>query len=114
MTEKEEKEHYTFVPDGKEKKPGLVIGRKSSTWITEQSDKTMLLIAPPGSGKTKSVFLPTFYYNAEVNKRTGKGASILSIDVKSENFICGKSSRNAVIKFYSLSFDFRFQVFSLI
>lgn len=88
MTEKETKENYTFVPDGKEKKPGLVIGRKNDTWITEQSDKTMLLIAPPGSGKTKSVFLPTFYYNAEVNKRTGKGASILSIDVKSENFVC--------------------------
>lgn len=107
MTEKEEKENYTFVPDGKEKKPGLVIGRKSSTWITEQSDKTMLLIAPPGSGKTKSVFLPTFYYNAEVNKRTGKGASILSIDVKSENFICaGKKLEECGYKVLFLEFRF--------
>ena len=111
MTEKEEKENYTFVPDGKEKKPGLVVGRKSNTWITEQSDKTMLLIAPPGSGKTKSVFLPTFYYNAEVNKRTGRGASILSIDVKSENFVCaGKKLEES--GYNVLFLDFRFPLSS--
>ena len=111
MTEKEEKENYTFVPDGKEKKPGLVVGRKSNTWITEQSDKTMLLIAPPGSGKTKSVFLPTFYYNAEVNKRTGRGASILSIDVKSENCVCaGKKLEES--GYNVLFLDFRFPLSS--
>ena len=111
MTEKEEKENYTFVPKKKKKKPGLVVGRKSNTWITEQSDKTMLLIAPPGSGKTKSVFLPTFYYNAEVNKRTGRGASILSIDVKSENFVCaGKKLEES--GYNVLFLDFRFPLSS--
>ncbi len=111
MTEKEERENYSFVSDGKEKKPGLVVGRKNNTWITEQSDKTMLLIAPPGSGKTKSVFLPTFYYNAEVNKRTGRGASILSIDVKSENFVCtGKKLEES--GYNVLFLDFRFPLSS--
>ena len=87
MTEKEEQKSYDFIPDGKETTPAFIIGRKSKTWITEQTDKTLCLIAPPGGGKTKSVFIPTFYYNAFVNKNTGGcGASILSLDVKSENF----------------------------
>lgn len=86
QTEKEKRKNYSFVPDGKEKKPGFVVGREKNTWITEQTDKTLCLMAPPGAGKTKSVFLPTLYYNAEVNRRTGNGASILSLDVKSENF----------------------------
>ncbi|MGP1544319.1 MAG: type IV secretory system conjugative DNA transfer family protein [Candidatus Fimenecus sp.] len=87
MTEKEERKSYDFIPDGKEMTPAFIVGRKSKTWITEQTDKTLCLIAPPGGGKTKSVFIPTFYYNAFVNKNTcGKGASILSLDVKSENF----------------------------
>lgn len=87
MTEKEKKENYTFVPDGKEKTPGFVVGRENNTWIIETTDKTICLTSPPGGGKTKSVYQPTFYYNANVNKNTkGKGASILSLDVKSENF----------------------------
>ncbi len=86
MNDKEMHENYTFVKSGKEKTPGFVIGRENDTWITEQTDKTICLMAPPGAGKTKSIFLPTLYYNAEVNKRTGNGASIISFDVKSENF----------------------------
>lgn len=86
QTEKEKRKNYSFVSDGKERKPGFVVGREKDTWITEQTDKTLCLMAPPGAGKTKSIFLPTLYYNAEVNNRTGNCASILSLDVKSENF----------------------------
>jgi len=86
MNDKEKHENYTFVKEGKESFPGFVVGRENNYWITEQSDKTICLMAPPGAGKTKSIFLPTLYYNAEVNRRTGKGASIISFDVKSENF----------------------------
>lgn len=88
QTEKEKRKNYSFISDGKERKPGFVVGREKDTWITEQTDKTLCLMAPPGAGKTKSIFLPTLYYNAEVNHRTGNGASILSLDVKSENFKC--------------------------
>lgn len=86
MTEKEKRQNYTYVPDGKEKVPGFIVGRDGNSWITEQSDKTLSLVTPPGGGKTKSVFIPTIHYNARVNKNTGNGASILSLDVKSENF----------------------------
>lgn len=41
MTEKEERENYTFVPDGKEKEPGFVVGRKKNTWVIETTDKTI-------------------------------------------------------------------------
>ncbi len=86
MTEKEERENYTFVPDGKEKEPGFVVGRKKNTWVIETTDKTICLNSPPGGGKTKDIFIPTAYYNAKVNKNTGNGASILNIDVKNENY----------------------------
>lgn len=87
MTDKEKRESYTYVKDGKEKLPGFVIGREENEWIVEASDKTVCQVAPPGGGKTKCVFIPTLYYNARVNRNTkGKGASLLSLDVKSENF----------------------------
>lgn len=105
MTDKEKRQNYTFVTEGKEKIPGFVVGRENNTWITEQTDKTLCLIAPPGGGKTKSVFLPTLYYNANVNKRTGNGASILSLDVKSENFKCsGNKLKECNYDIYYLDF----------
>lgn len=87
MNEQEKRAAYTYVVDGKEKLPGFLVGRDGSNkWIVDTSDKTICLIAPPGGGKTKSDFVPTIYYNAEINKNTkGKGASLLSLDVKSEN-----------------------------
>lgn len=87
MTDKEKRESYTYVKDGKEKIPGFVIGREGNEWIVETGDKTVCQVAPPGGGKTKCVFVPTLYYNARVNKNTkNRGASLLSLDVKSENF----------------------------
>lgn len=85
MTDKEKKENYTFVKAGKEKEPGFIVGREDNVWIVETTDKTICLTSPPGGGKTKAVFIPTLYYNAEVNRNTGNGASILSLDAKSEN-----------------------------
>ena len=87
MTDKEKRESYTYVKDGKEMVPGFVIGREGNEWIVETGEKTVCQIAPPGGGKTKCVFIPTLYYNSRVNKNTkGDGASLLSLDVKSENF----------------------------
>lgn len=107
MTEKEKRENYTFVKDGKEKIPGFVVGRENHTWIIETTDKTLALTSPPGGGKTKAIFIPTIYYNAEVNKNTkGKGASILSLDAKSENL---KSTGNKLEEcgYNLLYLDFR-------
>lgn len=106
MTEKEMRSSYTYVLDGREKKPGFIVGRAGNEWIIDMSDKTICLIAPPGGGKTKSIFIPTLYYNAAVQENTGKGASILSIDVKSENF---KTSGNRLKEagYHILHLDFR-------
>lgn len=105
MTEKEKRQNYTYVPDGKEKVPGFVVGREGNSWITEQSDKTLCLIAPPGGGKTKSVFIPTIHYNAKVNKNTGNGASILSPDVKNESLeTTGKMLEDSGYKVFYLNF----------
>ncbi len=113
MTEKEEKENYSFVPDGKEKEPGFVVGRKDHTWVVETTDKTICLNSPPGGGKTKDIFIPTAYYNAKVNKNTdGNGASILNIDVKNENY---RSTGRIYEKcgYNVLCLDFRQPLFSL-
>lgn len=105
MTEKEQHQNYTFVPDGKEKVPGFIVGREDHSWITDQSDKTLCLVTPPGGGKTKAIFIPTIYYNARVNKNTDSGASILSLDVKSENFeTTGKMLEECGYNVYYLNF----------
>lgn len=106
MTEQEMHDNYTYVKQGKEKLSGFVVGRDSNTWITETTDKTLCLIAPPGGGKTKSVFIPTIYYNAAVNKNTkGAGASLLLLDAKSENLATtGKLLENSGYDVFYLDF----------
>ena len=38
MNEKEKRQNYTYVPDGKEKVPGFIVGREGNTWIVDTSD----------------------------------------------------------------------------
>lgn len=87
-TEKETKSSFIFVKDGEEKIPGIVIGRQDGVWIVDTSDNSATMLAPPGALKTTGLIIPTMLYNALVNFNTkGKGASILSTDLKGEELL---------------------------
>lgn len=72
-----------IVHEGHEQKAGFIVGHETNRWVADTSDHNLLLIAPPGAGKTTGVFIPTIYYNARVNINTkGRGASMLIVDCK--------------------------------
>lgn len=105
-TAKEKREIYRYVPDGHEKEPGFVIGREQHDWIVDHSDSNLLLLAPPGGGKTKRVLIPTVCYNAMVNRKTGQGASLLFTDCKGElKQSCGEMLKRS--GYHCLYLDFR-------
>lgn len=84
-SDKEKKEMFSFIRKRKAKKPGFIVGIKGSKYIIDTSDQNLNLVAPPGSGKTKRVIIPTIHYNGIVNKNTkGNGASLLLTDNKGE------------------------------
>ena len=86
-TQQEKRDTYNFVPQGNELSPGIVYGFENDTWITDDSEHNVMLLAPPGAGKTTRIIIPTICYNAHVNRNTaGKGASMLIMDCKGELF----------------------------
>lgn len=90
-TDAERHQNYTRVTFGHEKIPGIVVGIEGNAWLIDTSDSNALLLASPGGGKTKTMLIPTIYYNAAVEKRTKKGASLLLTDCKGEEL---RSSAN--------------------
>ena len=94
-TAAEIKENYLLCRDGKEAIPGFVVGRLAGEWIADTSDKSLLLLAPPGAGKTTANIVPSIYYNAYVNRNTGgQGASMILTDLKGELLrLCGNLLR---------------------
>lgn len=107
-TQKEKQETYTLVAEGKETVPGFIVEMNHPYWRVDMSDNSMLLLAPPGGGKTKRLMIPTIYYNAMVNKNThGRGASMLITDCKGEEITtCGGFLKDAGYRVLYL--DFRF------
>ena len=99
---------YKEVKPGREKLPGFVVERadKSAYWKIDTSDQNMLLLAPPGGGKTKSVLIPTLYYNGMVNKNTkGRGPSMLITDCKGEElYTCGNMLKESGYRVLYLDF----------
>ncbi|WMJ22683.1 type IV secretory system conjugative DNA transfer family protein [Paludicola sp. MB14-C6] len=83
-TEEEKYKSCLRVPFGKEKTPGIVVGVEQKAWLIDTSDTNALLLASPGGGKTKTMLIPTIYYNAKVQKNTNQGASMLLTDCKGE------------------------------
>ncbi len=84
-TPRELRESYRAVPEGKEAAPGIVVGREGKSWLLDTSDKSLLLMAPPGGGKTTRSLAATIIYNALANKNTaGKGAGMIFTDLKGE------------------------------
>ncbi len=114
-TEKEKLKMYKEVQPGYEREPGFVIERanKRAYWKIDNSDNNMLLLSPPGGGKTKSIFIPTIIYNGLVNKVTkGKGASMLLTDCKGELIrTCGKFLKSAGYRVLYLDFRYPLKSF---
>ena len=90
MGDEEKKKVYVEVPHGGEQTPGMLVGATRSTWLLDTSDQSVLMVAPPGAGKSTSVYIPTITYNARVNYNTkndkgiGKGASMVLVSVKDD------------------------------
>lgn len=90
MDDEEKKKVYVEVPHGSENTPGMLVGATRSTWLLDASDQSVLMVAPPGAGKSTSVYIPTITYNARVNYNTkndkgiGKGASMVLVSVKDD------------------------------
>ena len=68
----------------------MLVGASKSTWLVDTSDQSVLMVAPPGAGKSTSLYIPTITYNARVNLRThdaqgiGQGASMVLVSVKDD------------------------------
>ena len=115
---KEEKiKQYPEVQPGYERQPGFVIERESKRkyWKIDTSDQNLLLISPPGGGKTKRVFIPTILYNGAVNRKTkGKGASMLILDCKGEELsTCGRQLEKDGYRVLYLDFRYPLKSFKV-
>lgn len=111
MTQAEKNKTFSFVPRGEESTPGFVIGYNERGWRPDISDNSMLLVSPPGGGKTKREIIPTIKYNAEVNRVTGGyGASMIITDAKGElKATCTDFLKEAGYTVYSLNFRYPLQ-----
>ena len=70
------KQVFSIVHEGHEQKAGFIVGHETNRWVADTSDHNLLLIAPPGAGKTTGVFIPTIYYNARVKERCTMSAPL--------------------------------------
>lgn len=70
MEPEEVKRVYQEVQQGHEAQPAMLVGASKSTWLVDTSDQSVLMVAPPGAGKSTSLYIPTITYNARVNLHT--------------------------------------------
>lgn len=108
MTQYEMDKTYSFVHSEKEIEPGFVVGFNRNGWRIDKSDQSILMVSPPGGGKTKREIIPTLKYNAMVNRNTeGQGASIIVTDSKGElESTCSAFLKEAGYSTYSLNFRY--------
>ncbi|MFT9057404.1 MAG: type IV secretory system conjugative DNA transfer family protein, partial [Ethanoligenens sp.] len=112
MTPKEKDEAYRLVPRGKEMTPVVVVEYNKARWRVNTSDQSMLMVSPPGGGKTTSEYEPTIRYNAEVCRNNPDAAvSMIVTDVKGQLLSdMGEDVKQAGYAVYSL--NFRYPLFS--
>lgn len=86
-TNKENREMYPRVAASKANQSGVVIEYGKTSFRVDASDNNLMILAPPGAGKTKDFYIPSIIYNCRVNRNTnGKGASMIIVDVKGEEY----------------------------
>ncbi len=84
----ERKKMYPTFNEKKATKSGLVIDYSAHSFSVDLSEHNMMVLAPPGAGKTKCLYIPSILYNCHVNRNTnGGGASLVVVDVKGEEYI---------------------------
>jgi type IV secretion system protein VirD4 len=108
MTNAEKRETYLWVPIGKEEIPGFVVSYNKHGWLVDTSDQSILMVSPPGGGKTTCEMIPTLKYNAAVNKNTGgRGASSIVTDAKGTlESTCSGFLEEAGYSTFALNFRF--------
>lgn len=85
MNDTEKSGIFLFVPRGKETEPAFVYDFQNGHWLADTSEHNVMLLAPPGGGKTTRIIIPTIRYNLAVNQNThGRGASMVILDCKGE------------------------------
>ncbi len=85
LTDDEIKKILGHIKFGKEaKEPGILLGLEDNTFKVDSSDKNVLLLAPPGVGKTKRVIIPTLLYNSLL--KDDDKPSLIITDAKGELF----------------------------
>ena len=125
MTAHEIEGVYQRVSFGSEKMAGILVGHDTKTWLVDDSDHNLLLLAPPGGGKTKRIFIPSIYYNAQVNKNyiaaqtkndINKGTSMVIMDIKGElyrsckGFLDECGYETPVLNFRDISLSDHYQI----
>lgn len=64
--------------------PGIVIESNDDYFLVDSTDKNIMIISPPGTGKTKRFLIPTLLMNALVEDKNKR--SLLITDIKGELF----------------------------
>ncbi len=86
-TSKERNDMYPHIAAGSATKSGVVIEYDKTSFRVDASDNNLMILAPPGAGKTKDFYIPSIIYNCRVNRNTnGAGASMIIVDVKGEEY----------------------------
>lgn len=93
-TEAERSKAYKRVSYANAREPGIVISCNKKQFEVDTSDCNALIVAPPGSMKTKGLNIPTVKYNALVAANTrnnpkyknSSAASMIIVDSKSEEY----------------------------
>lgn len=106
LTEAEKKQLFTYEEYGTAVTNGIVVGSDEKGVLIDHSDSHMIVVAPPDSGKTKSVVEPTLFHNIDVLKNNYDGAaSIIATDVKGDLYNeTSKGFEEAGYQVYRLDF----------
>lgn len=95
-TDAECRKVYTYVSPGREQKSGIVLAKQKHIWIVDTTEDSVILVAPPGTGKTKCIINANIIYNALCFRNVPKkSSSMIILDNKGE---CLKTTGGALRK----------------
>lgn len=84
-TQEEKSKYYKLVNRKKPNTLGFVIGYdKHNNFYVDDSDKNVLVYAPPGSGKTKSLLINNIMYALDVYEYTSKWSNQIIVSLKND------------------------------